>query len=99
MPESALLVTCLPVSRGPEPSPAFRHQELEDAHHAVRQKRRRLPAGTSDYQAAWLLDDDDAGESGSEQEVLHPRTAKWMGHALAGMRPGSWMSASWLDCS
>ena len=54
-------------------------QELEDAHHAVRQKRRRLPAGTSDYQAAWLLDDDDAGESGSEQEVWLRNTVSTSG--------------------
>ena len=44
-------------------------QELQDAHQAVRQKRRRLPVGTSDYQAAWLLDEDDTGASGSELEV------------------------------
>ena len=64
-----LLATCLHMRDISSPTSSNAMQELEDAHHSVRQKRRRLPAGTSDYQAAWLLDGDDSGESGSEQEV------------------------------
>ncbi len=33
---------------------------------AAKLKKRRLPAGTSEYQAAWILDDDEGSETGSE---------------------------------
>ena len=52
-------------------------QEMEDAHHEVRQKRRRLPVGTSDYQAAWLLDAEDYGAEGDSDEE----------HAADDLRP------------
>lgn len=32
-------------------------------------RKRRLPAGTSEYQAAWILDSDDDGSEGSEDEL------------------------------
>ena len=41
-------------------------EELKEAdiaqRNAAAQKKRRLPKGTSDYQAAWILDDDDDGD-------------------------------------
>ncbi|KAL6767514.1 hypothetical protein ACKKBF_B35530 [Auxenochlorella protothecoides x Auxenochlorella symbiontica] len=33
---------------------------------AAKLKKRRLPAGTSEYQAAWILDEDEGSETGSE---------------------------------
>lgn len=45
-------------------------QELMDAEMAPALPRRRLPKGTSDYQAAWILDDyQDGEEVGGNNEV------------------------------
>jgi len=83
-PDLHLLASCLHRRDVSSPIASPVMQELEDADHTVRQKRRRLPEGTSDYQAAWLLDGDDSGESGSEQEVWLPGSVKGSGHAFAG---------------
>lgn len=44
-------------------------QELVEAETASKQqkRKRRLPPGTSDYQAAWILDDNEEGASGNEE--------------------------------
>jgi hypothetical protein len=34
-----------------------------------RMRKRRLPAGTSEYQAAWILDDEEDGSDGSEYDL------------------------------
>lgn len=68
---------CCMVSSHPEPPP-LQHslplprqpQELVEAEAerraAAKLKKRRLPAGTSEYQAAWILDEDEGSETGSE---------------------------------
>lgn len=44
-------------------------EELSAAAAASRcMRKRRLPAGTSEYQAAWILDDDEDGSEGSEDD-------------------------------
>lgn len=47
-------------------------QELMEAEAAAKQsnasRKRRLPTGTSDYQAAWILDDEDEGEEDEARE-------------------------------
>lgn len=35
-------------------------------------QRRRLPAGTSEYQAAWILDDDEGDDPGSDGDEAQP---------------------------
>lgn len=49
-----------------------REQELQEADdaRAGSGRRRRLPAGTSEYQAAWILDDDDGDDLESDDEPL-----------------------------
>jgi hypothetical protein len=45
-------------------------QELADAEvqqHAAR--KRRIPAGTSEYQATWILDDDEVEDGGDEESL------------------------------
>jgi hypothetical protein len=42
-------------------------EELAAAAGGAKLRKRRLPAGTSEYQAAWILDDDE-GSGGSEEE-------------------------------
>ncbi len=38
-------------------------------------KKRRLPRGTSEYQAAWILDDHFSDEETEEVDLQSPRTA------------------------
>ena len=53
-------------------------QELMDADEAQFVQKRRVPAGTSDYQAAWILDDD-AGDG--EDAVEADRQPSTPGHS------------------
>ncbi len=59
-------------------------QELMDAEmFAQQQRRKRVPKGTSAYQAAWILDDegddDEDDEGGSEEWEEAPEEGGWLG--------------------
>ncbi|KIZ05338.1 hypothetical protein MNEG_2614 [Monoraphidium neglectum] len=65
----------------------LREAELAAAAAARAQKRRKLPPGTSDYQAAWIFDDMSGGESDDEED----EEAGGAGAAGAGDRDGDGM--------
>ena len=50
-------------------------QEITDAKMDVDVKKRRLPKGTSEYQAAWILDDHFSDEETEEVGLQSLRTA------------------------
>ena len=50
-------------------------QEFADAQMDMDVKKRRLPKGTSEYQAAWILDDHFSDEETEEVDLQSPRTA------------------------
>ena len=62
-------------------------QELREAEaeRAGGGKRRRLPAGTSEYQAAWILDDDDGDDLESDDDRLPGSGSGGGGGADCGM--------------
>jgi pre-rRNA-processing protein TSR1 len=69
-------------------------QELMDAEvFAKQQQRKRVPKGTSAYQAAWIPDDE-GGSEGSEEWEDAPE-AEGEGEGAAG-GPGEGESSSWL---
>ena len=47
-------------------------QEYADASTNIDTKKRRLPKGTSEYQAAWILDNDFSDEETEEIELQSP---------------------------
>lgn len=48
-------------------------QEFEEAKMDIDAKKRRLPKGTSEYQAAWILDNDFSDEETEEVDLQSPR--------------------------
>jgi hypothetical protein len=54
-PASNSIAMCTPTLCSAMPRPPV--QELKEAAATRKPRKRRLPKGTSDYQAAWILDD------------------------------------------
>ena len=67
-------------------------QELAAAAMEVESRKRRLPKGTSAYQAAWILDNDFSDEETEEVDLASPSTASAPGHSLQGTEaePSEW---------
>ena len=60
----------------------------------VESRKRRLPKGTSAYQAAWILDNDFSDEETEEVDLASPTAASARGHSLRGTEAES---SEWDD--
>ncbi|KAK9859345.1 hypothetical protein WJX84_011275, partial [Apatococcus fuscideae] len=76
-------------------------EELMDAEGAQTVQRRRVPAGTSDYQAAWILDDDGAVDDEEEADRAEnqpstPSQSAFLGQSSSGAKSVAGSEAPFL---